>query len=436
LSSIAIRAEGLGKRYRLGASVQYKTLREVLPGIVSGAVRRVRSIGSSNSEAESFWALRDVSFDVKHGEVIGVIGRNGAGKSTLLKIFSRITWPTEGRALIHGRVGSLLEVGTGFHPELTGRENIFLNGAIMGMRKTEITAKFDEIVAFAEVDKFIDTAVKHYSSGMYVRLAFAIAAHLEPEILIVDEVLAVGDLAFQQKCLGKMSEVSRGGRTILFVSHNMPVVEKLCERAIVLHEGRVAYEGETSGAIHHYLHSTLAANTADGHIFDLTNATNRRAAAGNLLQRIELYTDDDLPMLEGIRIGKGLKAKVFFHLPKPVRSFDIGLGFDDMFGQRIFTANSLFEPARPTGEWEGSQVFVCEIPSFTLMPGMYHIKVWMDVNHTVADTIFQAARLTVLESDYYGSGKAPWNGAVVMKHNWYVDESANPLLVSKLENKP
>ena len=421
MSSIAIRAEGLSKRYRLGTSAQYKTLREYLPGLVSSAVRRVRSIGSPDSEAETFWALRDVSFDVKHGEVIGVIGRNGAGKSTLLKIFSRITWPTEGRASIHGRVGSLLEVGTGFHPELTGRENIFLNGAIMGMRKSEITAKFDEIVEFAEVDKFIDTAVKHYSSGMYVRLAFAIAAHLEPEILIVDEVLAVGDLAFQQKCLGKMSEVSRGGRTILFVSHNMPVVEKLCERAIVLHEGRVTYQGETSAAIHHYLHSTLAENAADGHIFDLTNAVNRRPVAGNLLQRIELYTDDDLPILEGIRIGTRFKAKVFFNLPKSTKSFDVGLGFDDMFGQRIFTANSQFEPQRPSGEWDGPQVFVCEIPSFTLMPGMYHIKLWMDVNHAVADTIFQAARITVLEADFYGSGKAPWNGAFVLKHRWYVE---------------
>ena len=221
-----------------------------------------------------------------------------------------------------------------------------------------------------------------------------------------------------------MSEVSRGGRTILFVSHNMPVVEKLCERAIVLHEGCISYEGETSEAIQHYLHSTLTSNTADGHIFDLTNAPNRRAKSEDLLQRVELYTNDDVPVLEGIRIGTRLKAKVFFNLPKPVRSFDIGLGFDDMFGQRIFTANSQFEPERPSGERVGPQVFVCEIPSFTLMPGMYHIKVWMDVNHVVADTIFQAARITVLEADFYGSGKAPWNGAFVLKHRWYVELGA------------
>ena len=424
MSSIAIHSEGLSKQYHLGTGARYKTLREVLPAMLSGAARRVRSLGSNDRKPNSFWALRDVSFDVKHGEVIGVIGRNGAGKSTLLKILSRITWPTEGRAFIHGRVGSLLEVGTGFHPELTGRENIFLNGAIMGMRKAEITSKFDEIVAFAEVDKFVDTAVKHYSSGMYVRLAFAIAAHLEPEILIIDEVLAVGDLAFQQKCLGKMSEVSRGGRTILFVSHNMAVIEKLCQRAIVLDQGRIEYQGETAEAIHHYLNSMLAANNPAGHVFDLSASVDRRSNVGKLLKRIELYNDDNLPILEGIRLGTGLKVKVFFDLPKPTRSFDMGLAFDSMFGQRIFTAHSLFEPARPSGEWVGPQVFVCDIPSFTLMPGTYNLRIWLDINHAEADLINYAAKVTVLESDYYGTGKAPWNGAVVLKHNWYVEEPA------------
>ena len=202
---------------------------------------------------QTFWALRDVSLEIKHGEIVGIIGRNGAGKSTLLKILSRITEPTEGHGEIHGRVGSLLEVGTGFHPELTGRENLFLNGAILGMRKAEIERKFDEIVAFAEIDKFIDTPVKHYSSGMYVRLAFAVAAHLEPEILLVDEVLAVGDAAFQKKCLGKMSEVSRGGRTVVFISHNMAAVENLCDKGILLEEGRVTFSGDMKQAVDRYL---------------------------------------------------------------------------------------------------------------------------------------------------------------------------------------
>lgn len=423
MSSIAIQAEGLGKRYRLGTNgAPYKTLRESLPDFLRSAARVVRSLGSGGGQDDVFWALRNVSFDIEQGEVVGVIGRNGAGKSTLLKILSRITWPTEGRALIHGRVGSLLEVGTGFHPELSGRENIYLNGAIMGMRKTEITAKFDEIVAFAEVDKFVDTAVKHYSSGMYVRLAFAIAAHLEPEILIVDEVLAVGDLAFQQKCLGKMSEVSRGGRTILFVSHNMAVVERLCARCIVMHDGQVEFCGETNDSIHHYLNRILAGQNPDGHIFDLSDAEDRQSNVGKLLKRVELFTDGDIPVLEGIRIGRGLKVKIHFDLPSPTRSFDMGLGFDSLFGQRVFTAHSLFETARSTGERVGPQVFVCDIPSFTLMPGIYNMRIWLDINHKEADLINQAARVTVLQSDFYGTGKAPWNGVFVLNHSWRVEE--------------
>ena len=320
----------------------------------------------------------------------------------------------------------MLEVGTGFHPELSGRENIFLNGAIMGMRKAEIAAKFDEIVAFAEVDKFVDTAVKHYSSGMYVRLAFAIAAHLEPEILIVDEVLAVGDLAFQQKCLGKMSEVSQAGRTILFVSHNMAVVEKLCQRAIVLHNGRIDFQGETEEAIHHYMNHMLSARNPGGHIFDLSDGRNREPYVGKLLKTVELYTDDNMPVLEGIRIGRSLKVKIYFDLPGPTRSFDMGLGFDSLYGQRVFTAHSLFDPERPNGEWVGPQVFVCEIPSFTLMPGVYNLRLWLDINHREADSVFHAAQVTVLESDYYGTGKAPWNGVLVLKHNWYVEQPVSP----------
>jgi len=422
VSSIAIQAEGLSKSYRLGEIVPYFTLRESLPNLFRGAVRRLSASSAANSEPDDFWALQDVSFDVKHGEVVGVIGKNGAGKSTLLKILSRITWPTTGRATIHGRVGSLLEVGTGFHPELSGRENIYLNGAIMGMRKAEIAAKFDEIVAFAEVERFIDTPVKHYSSGMYVRLAFSIAAHLEPEILFVDEVLAVGDLAFQQKCLGKMSEVTRGGRTILFVSHNMAVVERLCQHCIVLHHGRISYQGQTHEAIHHFFNKIFVTNQADGHIFDLEEAPHRHSNVARILKRIELYNEEDLPILEGIRIGGGLKLKVHLDLPKPVRNFDVGLGFNNALNQRVFTAHSLFEPSRPSGEWVGPQVFVCEIPSFTLMPGVYNLFIWFDINHQEADRVNQAAQVTVLESDYYGTGKAPWNGAIVLKHRWYVEE--------------
>src|SRR5712664_3133765 len=259
-----IQAEGLGKRYRRGMRVD-TGLRHVLEAFARSPWRALRG-----AKPEQFWALKDVSLEVREGEVLGLIGRNGAGKTTLLKILSRITRPTEGWAEIHGRVGSLLEVGTGFHPELTGRENTFLSGAILGMGKSEITRKFDEIVAFAELEQFIDTPVKHYSSGMYVRLAFAVAAHLEPEILLVDEVLAVGDAAFQKKCLGKMSDVSRQGRTIVFVSHNMAALRRLCTRAIWLDGGQVMETGDAGDVVDHYLQKNTESNLESVWADDLT----------------------------------------------------------------------------------------------------------------------------------------------------------------------
>ncbi|MBI4180948.1 MAG: ABC transporter ATP-binding protein, partial [Chloroflexi bacterium] len=257
MSEPIIKVKNLSKRYRIGAREQYKTFREA---IIDGISAPVRNLGrlrrmtrfKDGDEADVIWALKDVSFDVSEGEVLGIIGRNGAGKTTVLKILSRITEPTGGFAEIYGRVSSLLEVGTGFHPELTGRENIFLNGAILGMRKREIEQKFDEIIAFAELEKFLDTPVKRYSSGMYVRLAFAVAAHLEPEVLLVDEVLAVGDIAFQQKCLGKMEEVAKGGRTVLFVSHNMGAIRNLCNSVLWLDSGQVVKKGATDEVVRDY----------------------------------------------------------------------------------------------------------------------------------------------------------------------------------------
>jgi lipopolysaccharide transport system ATP-binding protein len=256
-----ISVENLGKAYRISHQVErqrYIALRDVLADRLKGIFRPRSGAPVISPATEDFWALKDVSFEVKQGEIVGIIGRNGAGKSTLLKILSRITEPTEGRVRIKGRVASLLEVGTGFHPELTGRENIFLNGSILGMSRAEIKTKFDEIVAFAEVERFLDTPVKHYSSGMYVRLAFAVAANLEPEILIVDEVLAVGDAEFQKKCLGKMQEVTQGGRTVLFVSHNMSAVQSLCHRGILLKQGMLAFQGNAENAVGRYLDSAAA----------------------------------------------------------------------------------------------------------------------------------------------------------------------------------
>lgn len=253
MSDIAIRVENLSKLYHIGAQQRHDTLRDA---IVS-RLRRPNLQPSGPQPSTDLWALKGVSFEVRRGKVVGVIGRNGSGKSTLLKLLSRVTEPTSGRAQIHGRVASLLEVGTGFHPELTGRENIFLNGAILGMTRNDIVRQFDEIVAFSEIEKFLDTPVKRYSSGMYVRLAFAVAAHLDPEILLVDEVLAVGDVEFQRKCLGKMKEVSGGGRTVLFVSHNMGAVGSICEKAIVLERGEVVYQGRSGDAVQHYLNMQL-----------------------------------------------------------------------------------------------------------------------------------------------------------------------------------
>jgi lipopolysaccharide transport system ATP-binding protein len=261
MNNVAISVEGLGKRYRIGELQRYKALRDTLTNALYAPFRGISKLINPKSEIKNtksnnfIWALKDVSFEIKQGEVVGIIGRNGAGKSTLLKILSRITEPTEGYAKVRGRVGSLLEVGTGFHPELTGRENIYLNGSILGMRKAEIERKFDEIVSFAEVEKFIDTPVKHYSSGMYVRLAFAVAAHLEPEILLVDEVLAVGDAAFQKKCLGKMGDVAKEGRTVIFVSHQMDMVGALCSRCILLNNGSVLADSDPGKVIETYIQS-------------------------------------------------------------------------------------------------------------------------------------------------------------------------------------
>ena len=262
MDDVVIRVEGLGKRYRIGTRrAGYSTLRDSVTGLVSMPLRLVerllrRRTGGVTGTNDEIWAVEDVSFEVRRGEVVGIIGRNGAGKSTLLKILSRITEPTEGRAEIHGRVGSLLEVGTGFHPELTGRENIYLNGAIMGMRRAEIDQKFDEIVAFSEISRFIDTPVKRYSSGMYIRLAFAVAAHLEQEILVVDEVLAVGDYKFQEKCLDKMKEVTGQGRTILFVSHNLKAIAQICPRVVLLQDGQIIRDGEAASVIREYTGGT------------------------------------------------------------------------------------------------------------------------------------------------------------------------------------
>jgi lipopolysaccharide transport system ATP-binding protein len=306
LSDVVIRAEGLGKSFRLQhqRSERYVALRDVLASKARSVGRWLRGLGNLLPDEEEFWALRDVSFEVRRGEVIGIIGRNGAGKSTLLKVLSRITEPSEGRVRVRGRVASLLEVGTGFHPELTGRENVFVNGAILGMSRAETKRKFDEIVAFAEVERFLDTPVKRYSSGMYVRLAFAVAAHLEPEILVVDEVLAVGDAQFQKKCLGKMHDAGRSGRTVLFVSHNMAAMKSLTTRSLVMDGGRVGFNGPTGSAIEFYMQMAFPSGTG-AHKGDLGSGMHTALRSVRLLDEAGGVTPHYIP-------GKPMRLEIVF----------------------------------------------------------------------------------------------------------------------------
>lgn len=291
MNDVVIRVDNLGKRYRIGERAPYRTLRDTLARAVVAPFRRFSSPSplSGVSSSTQFWALKDVSFEVRRGEVIGILGRNGAGKSTLMKILSRVTKPTVGHAQIRGRLGSLLDVGTGFHPELTGRENTFLNGAILGMSRRDIVRQFDEIVAFAEIEKFIDTPVKFYSSGMYIRLAFSVAAHLEPEILLVDEVLAVGDVAFQRKCLGRMGDAARHGRTVLFVSHNMGAIALLCKSAIVLDRGRVKMIGKTQEAIAEYMAGSMDRTTD---VYNMDGVPRPSSSLGREVEFLTLQLED------------------------------------------------------------------------------------------------------------------------------------------------
>jgi len=415
--------EQLSKQYRLGsANPPLDNLREaLLRGLRASRVVRNRLTrrGAVAEEQESLWALRDLSFSVDEGEVVGIIGANGAGKSTLLKILARITDPTAGTARIRGRLSSLLEVGTGFHPELTGRDNIYLNGAVLGMRKSEIDARFDAIVEFAEMAAFLDTPVKRYSSGMYVRLAFAVAAHLDPEILIVDEVLAVGDLAFQRKCLGKMSDVSGGGRTVLFVSHNMAAVEHLCRTGLVLQRGRLAFRGSAKEAVEHYARSSAADGpAAQSHSVDLTHSLTRPTRFPSSLRRLRLFTTDDAPLTGSIPIGGCFKAEIAFSLERPAANVDVALRFDDLLGQRILAIGSAFDPGFRGHDRSGDLEAVCEIASLPLTPGTYKLRVALLVGNAEVDVVEDAGRLTIIASDYYGTGRIPRAGTFVVSQRW------------------
>jgi lipopolysaccharide transport system ATP-binding protein len=381
MSDIVLRVEGLSKRYRIGADQsgnvsfhRYKSLRDSLGGVARRPVHALRSalIREPMDESNSFWALRDINFEIKTGEVVGIIGRNGAGKSTLLKILSRITKPTVGHVALYGRIGSLLEVGTGFHPELTGRENIYLNGAVLGMTHAEVKARFNEIVAFSEIDKFLDTAVKHYSSGMYMRLAFAVAAHLEPEILVVDEVLAVGDGEFQRKCLGKMGEVARQGRTVLFVSHSMAAIRTLCGRAILLSQGKVVADGPTDAVLSLYERSWQGAGAQRVWGEDSAPGSDRVKLLSVSLQTPDLgpvstisRTDDAEVVVQfAVRTG-GLRLNPHIHL------------FNGA-GQLLFISTNLHDPLFGKTKFEtGTYTARCKIPSKLLNSGPHDVTVYV-----------------------------------------------------------
>jgi len=376
---LAIRAQGLGKRYRIGEHAAYGALRDSLANAVIGPGRRLRSLLTRETHddvrgPDSIWALRDVSFDVQRGEAVGIIGRNGAGKSTLLKLLSRITEPTEGRVEISGRLASLLEVGTGFHGELTGRENVYMNAAILGMRRHEIRARFDEIVEFSGVEKFIDTPVKLYSSGMAVRLAFAVAAHIEPEILIVDEVLAVGDAAFQKKCLEKMGHVAGEGRTVLFVSHNIPAVASICDRCLLLDEGALVAAGPVNDVVSTYQRSLYTIATRKANLTDVEHYGSGAARFTSIDLAFRGADGTPVPLM---RPGGRLGARLRIAADAPVREANVALVIYDAAGYRVIDANTASAGSfLSLGAGQRAEVEF-ELLDLLLRPGTYLIGLWL-----------------------------------------------------------
>jgi lipopolysaccharide transport system ATP-binding protein len=412
----AIRVENLSKLYEIGEAQQpYRTLRDTVSDAFLRPFRAFRRKSAQEQEATSIWALKDLSFEIKQGEVVGIIGRNGAGKSTLLKVLSRITEPTTGFADIYGRVGTLLEVGTGFHNELTGRENIYLNGAILGMKRADIQRQFDAIVAFAEVEKFVDTPVKHYSSGMYLRLAFAVAAHLEPEILLVDEVLAVGDIAFQKKCLGKMGDVARQGRTILFVSHNMGAVRSLCEKGVVLAAGALVSVGDIASSIETY-HKLVAA----GEKQEETAGARR----GSGLSNVKLESSEGSTVQQSNPMELGVTLNIAEH----VAGFTIVAILDDMNQRRVLHLRYDSTEFGQSQGWSGAWRLRLKLPPLWLEPGLYtlYFKV-----------IFQGAAVTNKHlSDVFhldvGGKSSGWNAVLTPDAVWVLEpvEAARQMEVS------
>jgi lipopolysaccharide transport system ATP-binding protein len=405
MSDSAIRVEGLGKEYRIGQREQYASLRDVIAGVFT---RKSKSSGA-------FWALKDISFEVQRGEVLGLIGRNGAGKSTLLKILSRITEPSEGHATLRGRVSSLLEVGTGFHPELTGRENIYLSAAILGMRRQEIQSRFDEIVAFSEVEKFLDTQVKHYSSGMFMRLAFSVVAHLQPEILLVDEVLAVGDASFQEKCLGKMHDIGGSGRTIVFVSHNMDSIRKLCTTALHIEKGTVKAKGPAADIIAGYESSLRADNTGGGIHFGAEQN-------GFRIDRIEVLTVEGKSKVS-ISTWDAVRLRVYYQCPRTISRGGAVIVIISTLGGAYLT----FCATEPDGTFkvelkQGQNELDLIFPKFMLSAGKYLISASLAITGAEWLVRSQEVVFEVEARDIFNSGLPPRapRSMVAQDHSWEI----------------
>jgi lipopolysaccharide transport system ATP-binding protein len=385
-----ISVENLSKQYRIGTKLSYRTFRETLMNVITSPAKLFK--GNGSRENSTIWALKDVSFEVKQGEVLGIIGRNGAGKTTLLKILSRVTEPTEGEIQIRGRMGSLLEVGTGFHPELTGRENIFLNGAILGMRKEEIKRKFDEIVAFSEIEKFLDTPVKRYSSGMYVRLAFAVAAHLEPEILIVDEVLAVGDSVFQKKCIDKMTEVSKKGRTVLFVSHNLAAIKALCTKAILLAGGEMKLGGSVQEVLDTYI---LGESQLSGKEINLSGLERQGYPNELIFEKIAFL---DFPIV----FGKPIKFKVKLKSTGAKNSFpdiDFGVAIRDGNNNTLIHCSNRFIN-RKFNHTSDNDEYIFEIENI-INPNIYYLTLFLRSGDEIQDWITNAVKIEIEDGNPY-----------------------------------
>jgi len=410
----AVTVENLSKRYQLGALQRDTQLREHLMHLLQAPFRR-------RLPKETIWALREVSFSVQEGEVVGIVGRNGAGKSTLLKVLSKITYPTSGKVRTRGRVASLLEVGTGFHEELTGRENIYLNGSILGMKKREVDVKLDAIVAFSGVERFIDTPIKRFSSGMRMRLGFAVAAHLEPDVLIVDEVLAVGDAAFQKKCISAMQDLRGGGRTVLFVSHNMAAVENLCTRGIWIANGQVRLDGPTHEVIEAYMASF---NSAESTGSELTTVEGRRGSGEIRYTRVEFLSAKREPQ-NVTRSGKGVVVRLHYHADEPIERPCFGLRMHSDLGTLVTDCSTWLHgidiPVVPPGDG----YVELEIDSLNLLPGRYLLTIWVDsvMTKKIFEALENAIHLDIEEAPIYNSSRRIDNrfGLVYFPQRWNLE---------------